>query len=502
MLSLFSLFSSLAISRRPGEKYVRDNDPVRYMRELEFRNTIDQYDLALVLFFDKQNDDCKRMIEGYKYAAERSHGKADFIVISSKHASDLADELGVESYPTIFAFRYGTLIEKLPNTTQGREAYFYVTNATASKYTYVEDVNEASGIIDSHNTTVVVAVPDIPAKLDKTLTVVGTKFMKQTHIFVAPNEEIANSFNVKFPSINVIRTQDDKNITFKGDINRVTTKSLIDFIKKNIDPKYELMNSTYECTKTAGEMYFAAIFDFLNKTQEKEVKEVLERVVEKQADDKTTFPIRYGDIYQLRLNLTRMNLENMTGPIYGFFKVDRFNYQKWIFKGNPSPNAVALFCSDQMRNKNRETYIDTPVVAPRARYPLMQYTGSELRKQLDNSDKDFVVNFVGYPCKNCAEIDELFSETAIWARSNSVHSVVFATVNVSCNDIPNTVWRNETLPYGWMFPAKDRSKAFPIGKRRDLYWMVHLLKDNSTKPFTAKLPPKPAPSTKPRPEDL
>ena len=142
-----------------------------------------------------------------------------------------------------------------------------------------------------------------------------------------------------------------------------------------------------------------------------------------------------------------------------------------------------------MRGKNKETVTDTPVVNSRGRYPLMQYTGSELAKQLDSSDKDIVVNFFGFPCKNCAEIDDLFHETALWARSNSVHHVMFATVNASCNDIPVTVWKNETYPYGWMFPAGNRSAAFPIGKRRDLYWMVQLLVDNSTQEIRAKMPP-------------
>ena len=498
MFSFLSFFSVFTSSRRPGEKYTRDNDPCRYMRELEFRNTIDQYDMALVLFFDKDNDECKRMINGYKYAAERSHGKADYIVISSKHASDLADELGVESYPTLFAFRYGTLIEKLPNTTQGRECYFYVGNATASKYKYVESVDEVPGIIDKRNTTVVVAIPDISAKMDKTLTVVGTKFMKKTQLYIAQTEEIAEAFHVPYPGITIIRTQDDKNVTYKGDINKATTKSLIDFLTKNIDPKYELMNSTYHATDKPGEMYFAAIFDFLNKTQEEEAKEILDKLAIKAQEEKDfKFPIRYGDVNQLMQNLTRMNLQNYTTPIYGFFSVDQFNYHKWIFKGNPTPNAIVLFATDQVRGKNKELIVDTPVVNPRGRYPLMQYTGSELKKQLDTSDKDIVVNFVGYPCKHCAEIDNLFSETALWARANSVHHVLFATVNASCNDIPVTVWRNETFPYGWMFPAGNRTGAFPIGKRRDLYWMVQLLADNCTTKLRAKMPPKPAPSSKP-----
>ncbi|EAX97012.1 hypothetical protein TVAG_315140 [Trichomonas vaginalis G3] len=494
LFSFLSLFLALASSRRrPGKRYTKDNDPVRYMRELEFRNTIDQYDLALVLFYDKDNDDCKRMIEGYRYAAERSHGKADYIVLSARHATDLADELGVDTYPALFAFRYGTQIAKLPNTTQGREAYFYVCNVTASKYKYVNQVDEARSIVEKMNATIIVALPDINAKLDKILSIVSAKFMKKSHMWVTQTAELADAFNAPFPGITIIRTQDDKNISYPGDPFKITTKSLSDFIEKNIDSKYEIMNSTFNAVSNDNKaMYFATIYDFSNLTMMAEVRQVLDRVSEKiNTDESTKIPIRYGDATALKVNLSRLNIQNFSLPIYGFFQVDQYNYKKWIFKGNPSPNAVALFAMDHLRGKIKETLIETPVSSTRARYPLMTFSGADLKKQLENTEKDFIVNFYGWPCKNCQEVEDLFYETATWAKKSSISHVVFATVNASCNDIPVTIWRNETYPYAWMFPATNKTHPFPIGKRRSLYLMAQLLKDNSTQPIKAAMPPKP-----------
>lgn len=473
------------------------------MRELEFRNTIDQYDLALVLFYDKDNDDCKRMIEGYRYAAERSHGKADYLVLSARHATDLADELGVDSYPALFAFRYGTQIAKLPNTTQGRECYFFVGNVTASKYKYVNQVEEARTIVESRNATIIVSLPDINAKMDKILSIISAKFMKKAHMWVTQTPDLAAAFNAPFPGITIIRTLDDKNISYPGDPLKVTTKSLSDFIEKNIDAKYEIMNSTYNAVVGNNlAMYFAAIYDFSNLTMMSEVRAVLDKVSEKiNTDESNKIPIRYGDSSTLKVNLTRMNIQNLSLPIYGFFQVDQFNYKKWIFRGNPSPNAIALFATDHLRGKIKETIIETPVSSTRARYPLMSYSATDLKKQLESTDKDFVVNFRGWPCKNCDEVEDLMYETAQWAKKSSIHHVVFATINASCNDIPVTIWRNETFPYAWMFPANNKTHPFPIGKRRNLYLMAQLLKDNSTQPIKAPLPPKPEWTPEPPKDD-
>jgi hypothetical protein len=229
------------------------------------------------------------------------------------------------------------------------------------------------------------------------------------------------------------------------------------------------------------------------------VKSVLEKVA---TDHPNKFKIRYGDALQLRRNLTEMNFGNISTPIICFVQRENFGYKKWLFTGKITPMSVSAFVADQQWGKNPETIMGVPVGA-RPSGQLKWLTGPELHKGLDkNKDKDYVVNFVGFPCVHCAEVDALFAETAEWAYENGVKSVVFARVNASCNDVPTTVWRNETYPYGWFFPARNRSEAFPIGKRRQLYWMVHLLKDNMSQSFHAHLPPKPEKTPYVKREDL
>jgi hypothetical protein len=193
----------------------------------------------------------------------------------------------------------------------------------------------------------------------------------------------------------------------------------------------------------------------------------------------------------MRHNLTDLNMQNLTTPIFLFIKEDNFGYKKWIYKGDIAPAAISAFCADQLRGRNPETIISYPLDAKK-RQGLRHMTGLDLKSSMDkNPSKDYVVNFVGFPCAFCTEVDNLFEETAAWTTHHGIKSVVFSRVNATCNDVPTTVWRNETFPYGWFFPAKNRSAAFPIGKRRQLYWMVHLLKDNMTEPFMVDLPVKP-----------
>ncbi|OHT04149.1 hypothetical protein TRFO_06474 [Tritrichomonas foetus] len=502
----FPLFSLLVSSRRrtmAAEKFNKDNDPVHYMRELEFKNTIDQYDLGIVLFFRKDVDECKRMLPGFRYAAQKSLGRADFIAVSAKAAADLCDELGVDTYPTVFTFRNGHLIEKLVNRTSSKDLYYYVKNVTAAKYKYIHDPSLIRPTLLKHNVTLVISVKMVDARLDKLLAVISTKFFKDLQIIVSTSEEVSKGFNIdKFPSITIMRKQDDANISFTGDPTRTTVKSLSDFVEKNIKPRYELITSFHD---VKDELYFVSLFDTTNEPQSKFVKDILEKV---SADHLGKFKIRYADALQLRRNLTIMNIQNFTIPIFMFLRTDRFGYNKYIYQGKQTPLAVSAFCSDQIRGRNPETIIDSKVTKPswaasKSNILLKFFTGSELKKSLESDiKKDYVVNFVGFPCLHCDEVDALFDETAQWAKANNVRDVIFARVNATSNDIPNTVWRNETFPYGWFFPARDRGAAFPIGKRRQLYWMAQLLADNCTTPFQAQLPPKPTKTPAPHGDDL
>jgi hypothetical protein len=79
---------------------------------------------------------------------------------------------------------------------------------------------------------------------------------------------------------------------------------------------------------------------------------------------------------------------------------------------------------------------------------------------------------------------------------------LFAKVNASCNNVPTTIWKNETFHYGGFFPAKNWIAAFAIAKRRQLYWMTHLFRDNLTELFDADLPTKPEKTSYMEREDL
>ena len=459
------------------------------MRELEFRNTIDQYDLGIVLFFRKDVEECKKMLPGFQFAASKSVGKADFVAVSAKSAGDLCDELGVDTYPTIFSFRYGHLIEKLPEKITSKQLYQYVKNINAAKYKYVHDVEIVKETLNKHNVTLVVSMEYVDARMEKVLAVVSAKFFKDIQIVVATTPEVSKQFlnneDNKFPSIAIVRFQDDMCIMYPNDPTKVTYKSLSNFVENNLNPRYELMTSFYDIV---NELYFVALFDTTDKDQVSFAKQILEKV---SADHYGKFKIRYADSLQMRRNLTILNLQNFSIPIFMFITTDRFGYHKYVFRGKPTPLSLSAFCSDQLRGRNSETIIDTPIKKPHI--PLKYMTGSELKQAMETQKRsDFIVNFVGFPCMHCDEVDELFNETATWVQDNDVKNVVFARVNATCNDIPNEVWRNETFPYGWFFPANNRSAAFPIGKRRQLYWMVQLLVDNCTTPITCPLPPKPS----------
>jgi hypothetical protein len=83
------------------------------------KSSSDQYDLAIVLFFKKDVDECMQLLPRYKYAAHKA-----------KAAADLCDD-GVDKFPTVFAFRHGHLIDTPVNSSTPKEIVRFVKKVTA-----------------------------------------------------------------------------------------------------------------------------------------------------------------------------------------------------------------------------------------------------------------------------------------------------------------------------------------------------------------------------------
>jgi hypothetical protein len=117
-----------------------------------------------------------------------------------------------------------------------------VKNATASKYKYLHDASGARPAFLRANSTLVVAVPSVDARLDKLIAVVTTKFMQSMQTVIATTADVAHAFGARqFPSITLLRVQDDHKVTFPGEPAKAAVKSLMDFVGRNIRAKYELM---------------------------------------------------------------------------------------------------------------------------------------------------------------------------------------------------------------------------------------------------------------------
>lgn len=480
-LAFFQVFSwSTHISR--------DNDPIHYMRELEFRNTIDQYDLAIVLFYKREIEECKSALNIMRIVADKSKNRAEFVAVSNRKSQDLCDDLGIENWPTFLVFRYGHLIRKIEEKTTTNGLYKYVKNIIQSNYKYIEDENKAKTIINENNITLLIGMDLVDLRLEKILAVINAKFYDKLKTIVIRDENKISKFGIKkFPCISLVRTQDDEIVEFNGNIKRISVKSFTDFVENNIDPKFELMDSfeSFDDKK----LYFTCFYDTSEYTQEKIVNEILKNVSTQYTN---SFKIRYAEYYQMKRNLKEINMQNYSEPIFMFIQKDNFGYKKWVFSENITVDSVSAFVNNFMNGKITETIISTKAEKNNDNELLLHLDGLELKEKMQaEKNKDFVVNFVGFPCFHCDEIDHLFEETAKWANNNKISNFIFASVNASCNDIPTSVWKNETYPYGWFFPSINRASASPIGKIRNLNLMTNLLVNKSSIPIKVKLPPKP-----------
>lgn len=476
--------SSSRIGRGANQKYNRYNDPVKYLKELEFVNKIDDYDFAIVMFTKPDEPDCKNAIPRYRYAAEKLKGKAYFFAINAKNAVDLTDDLNINTFPTYVSFRYGKIVDKFTGKTDGEFLYWYVINITKLQYTYILNIEEANRYYLENNTTLFVCVDVIDTRLHKTLTYITTKFYKKLRVYIINNKELAMSFGIKdYPSINLMRNEDNINLTFPDDATKPPFNKLTKFITENIDSKYMLIKSFDDGFNSDKDAFFTAIFNMDDKKEYMLVRDVLTAVNVTQH-----VQLRYGDYWKLYYDLLKVNLQNFSTPLFAFFFKQNYTYRKWIYSGKTDAPDIVEFYNRWLRTEVPESVISTPIEKPKQLDPLRLWTGLDLITNLSDvsNDKDIIVNFIGFPCKFCDDINDLFYKCATLLHQHKINNYIFASVNASCNDLPALVWRNETYPFGWMFPAKNRSNAFPIGKRRNLYWMMRLLEDNSSIPFSMK----------------
>lgn len=320
--------------------------------EIQLINSI----LQLFYFLQKKTEGVKRVLSNFRYAAKKSQGKADFIAIGGKTASDLVEELEIESYPAYFSFRHGRLVRQLENTSTAPQLYYYCKNVTNARYKYVRHENEIKSIIRSANSTLLIAMDSIDARIDRHIAVVIAKFVNKIQFVAVATKELALGFGVqKFPSFSILRIHDNKVITYPDDSKKISLKSLTDFVENNYQSKYDVMTSFYQFQTG---IHFVGLLDFDNQTQLEIGREILDKIG---ADNPKGFLIHYADRFSVFHNLTVMNLGNYSSPLFGFFKYEEFSWRKWIFEGSLSPNAVAVFVSDFLRGKGHETIISSPV---------------------------------------------------------------------------------------------------------------------------------------------
>jgi hypothetical protein len=95
-------------------------------------------------------------------------------------------------------------------------------------------------------------------------------------VTIATTPEVAQAFAIRtYPSITLLRQQDNNNISFQGDPTEATVKSLTDFVGKNIRPKSELIVKFLDLKE---ELAFVGLFDTADARQTSQARDVLERV--------------------------------------------------------------------------------------------------------------------------------------------------------------------------------------------------------------------------------
>lgn len=455
--------SSESSSEEKTEELLEEEN-VLVLNKKNFDTALRTYKYLLVEFYAPWCGHCKDLAPKYSKAAETLKEKtseAHLAKVDATEEKDLANEFGVNGYPTIKFFLNGNRTGHIDYGGRRDEDGLvrWMLRRMEPAATVVETVSAAEDFIKSHENAVIGFFKD-PEDAELNIFNEVASNTEDFNFAIAHKEEIFQKFGVTKDSVIYFKSPDGK-YEYKADEELGLDKDeLFRFLMVNN------MDLVTEYSEQTSEKIFAAkipnhLLLFINKTVEDQLQ-LLENFREAAPDykGKVLFVVINSDGPHAGV-LEYFGLTNADIPTIRFINIEAV--KKYSFNADKiTAETVKEFCQGVLDGKIKQNLLSEEIPEDWDKKPVKVLVGKNFEEVAYDETKNVFVEFYAPWCSHCKELEPIWEE--LGEKYKDHENVIIAKIDGTANEIDGL--RVRGYPNLRFFPAGPGRKMIEYTKNR------------------------------------
>lgn len=448
----------------------------------DFADFVKSNKYVLAEFYAPWCGHCKSLAPEYaKAATALKDSGAKLAKVDATEHSDLAQEYGVEGYPTMFFFVDG---EKRPYN-GGRNSddiVNWVKKRMGPAVNIVKSAADADDVLESQ-APIVVAYLESVEGADADELIAAARLEDGVEFHMTADEQTAKKFGLdkKAPALVLLKKQNEKVATFGGDFER---KAIGDFVSENKLPLVIVF------TRDTAEIIFESdvtrqLLLFANPEEYQKIRADYEEAA-KSFKKKITFV------------LVDLADEEVATPVLDFFALDSEKTRllgfvaeetsgKYLHDGDFSVDSLKQF-SEKFLAGELTPFRKSQSPPKENDGPVKIVVSSTFDEIVLDESKDVVLEVYAPWCGHCQALEPEYNKLGEVLKN--ISSIVIAKMDGTKNEHERL--KIEGYPTILFFPAGDKSvEPTPLDTERTAAGIVKYLKDHVTHKFEAPDVPEP-----------
>ncbi|XP_071975941.1 protein disulfide-isomerase A2 [Engystomops pustulosus] len=443
---------------------ILEEENVLVLNKKNFDNALRTYKYLLVEFYAPWCGHCQELAPKYSQAAgdlKEKTSEARLAKVDATEDKELADEFGVNGYPTIKFFLNGNRTGHIDyggrRDAEGLVKWMLRRMVPAS--VVVETASAAEEFIKSHENAVIGFFKD-PEDADINIFNDVASNTEDFNFAIAHKDEIFKKFAVTKDSVVYFKSAEEK-YEYDGDEDLGFEKDeLFRFIMVNsMDVVTEYSDQTSE--KIFGAKIPNHLLLFINKTVEDQLQ-LLENF-------RQAAPEFKGKVLFVSINsdgphagvLEYFGLTQEDIPTIRFINIDQV--KKFIFNADKiTTETVKAFTQGVLDGKIKQNLKSQEIPEDWDKNPVKVLVGKNFEEVAYDETKNVFVEFYAPWCSHCKELEPIWEELA--EKYKDHENVVIAKIDATENEIDGL--RVRGFPNLRFFPAGPERKMIEYTKNR------------------------------------
>lgn len=456
----------------------KEEDDVLVLTDETFDDALKEHDTLLVEFYAPWCGHCKRLTPEYAKAAAELKQRDPPLRIAKVDATEereLSDRFGVRGFPTLKFFRGGKASEYEGGRTAS-DIVKFVVKKSGPAYQTVATKEEATKFAEANEVAVLGIFSDVDSDEAKAF-IETAKGNDDVPFAVSTADEVAETYEVKAPSVVLVKKFDDGRADFDGEF---TEAEINTFVAANSMPNvirfgpetarkifapdqpikhqmllfadeeadsYKAVRADFE--KIAAEYKGKALFVFISAEEDR----VLNYFGFDSSDLPTTVIVHMAE--------NGMKKYKFTGD-----KADEANFRSFVqsyLDGNLKP----WLKSEQPPANNDE--------------PVKVIVGTTFEDIVLDDEKDVLVEFYAPWCGHCKSLAPKYEE--LGEMFEDVKTVTIAKMDATANEIDQPGVNVQGFPTIIFFPAGKKDSPVDYSGARTAEAMADFIKEHATSKF-------------------